>query len=138
MKQTSDKWSFILWNEIFGFSLLIVLSWLSELLRVPHYLFGEPFVPNWNRAVLRTVVILLIWGWVHVVTKRLLKRLHYLEEFIRMCGWCRRVCHQGEWLTLEKYLNSKYAMHTTHGVCPDCLKDKKEEIRKANPPLQPI
>src|SRR5579871_774434 len=112
MKQTKDNWSFILWNEAVGFSVLIILSWLSELFRIPHYLFNEPFTPDWKRAMLRTVVILLIWGWVHLITRRLLKRLHYLEEFIRMCGWCRRVCYDGEWLPMEKYLNSQYDMHT--------------------------
>jgi len=137
MNQTKNKWSFILWNETFGFSLLIALTWLAELFRIPHYIFGEQFVPNWNRAILRTVVILLIWAWVHNVTKRLLKRLHHLEEFIRMCGWCRRVCYQDKWISLEKYLDSQYDMHTTHGVCPDCLQTKKDEIRKANPPSQP-
>jgi hypothetical protein len=137
MKQTKDKWNSILWNENLGFILLIALSWLSEGLRIPHLLFGESFVPNWHRAILRTVVITLIWLWVNAVTKRLLKRLHYLEDFIRMCGWCRKVCYQGEWLTLEKYLNSKYAVHTTHGMCPDCLKQTVEEIKQANPPAQP-
>ena len=43
MKQTKDKWSFILWNEAVGFSLLIVLSWLSEIFRMPHYLFRGAF-----------------------------------------------------------------------------------------------
>jgi hypothetical protein len=133
MKNTKDKWHHILWNETFGFSLLVVLSWLSELLRIPHYLFGEPFEPNWHRALLRTVVILLVWGWVHLITKRILKRLHYLEEFVRVCGWCRKVCYQNQWLPMEKYLNTKYDMHTTHGMCPDCLKGTKQEIMDKGP-----
>jgi hypothetical protein len=128
MNQTKENWNFILWNETIGFSLLIVLSWLTELLRIPHYLFGEAFVPNWERAALRTVVIFMIWGWVRLVTKRLLKRLHYLEEFIRMCSWCRKVCRHGDWITLEKYLDSQYSVHTTHGMCPDCLKQKMSEL----------
>lgn len=118
----------ILWVEAVGFSLLIALSWLTEALRIPHYLFGEPFAPDWHRAVLRTVVILLIWTWVHFLTRRLLTRLHYLEEFLRICSWCRRVCHEEEWLELEKYFNSKFATRTSHGMCPDCLKRKVEEL----------
>jgi hypothetical protein len=136
MKQTRDKWNSILWNENLGFAFLIGLSWLSEALRIPHYLFGEAFAPNWHRAILRTIVIVVIWAWVHLVTKRLLKRLHHLEEFIRMCGWCRKVCSHGEWLPLEKYLDSQYAMRTTHGMCPDCLKQKVVEIKQANPTAQ--
>lgn len=128
----------ILWVEACGFSFLIVMSWLTEVFRIPHYIFGEPFVPNWHRAVLRTVVIFLIWMWVYLITKRLLKRLHYLEDFLRICSWCRRVCYKDEWLALEHYFNSKFATRTSHGMCPDCLKKKVEELAlRANPPAKP-
>jgi hypothetical protein len=124
----------ILWIESFGFSLLIALSWLTEIARIPHFIFGEAFTPNWDRAVLRTVVIMLIWAWVYVATKRLLKRLHYLEDFLRICGWCRRVCDDGQWLELEKYFSSKFATTTTHGMCPDCLAKKIKEIESLRVP----
>lgn len=124
-----SKENSILWIESFGFSLLIVLSWLTEVVRIPHFIFGESFTPNWERAVLRTIVISLIWTWVYVATRRLLKRLHYLEEFLRICSWCRKVCHEGQWLELEKYFSSKFATTTTHGMCPECLEKKLKEIQ---------
>jgi hypothetical protein len=130
MTKTKKRWNSILWIEGFGFCLIILLSWLTEIIRIPHLLFGESFVPNWNRAVLRTVVISLIWLWVNLATRRLLKRLHYLEEFMRICGWCRKVCYEGEWVAMEKYISSNFSTQTTHGMCPDCLKKGKEEIWK--------
>jgi hypothetical protein len=138
MKQITDKENSILWIEAFGFSLLILLTWLTELVRIPHALFGEAFTPDWRRAVLRTVVILLVWTSVHVATRRLLQRLHYLEEFLRICGWCRKVCHDGEWLTMEDYFNSKFATRTSHGMCPECLKKGVDQLKsKVNPPAAP-
>ena len=127
----------ILWIESFGFSLLIVLSWLVEVARIPHFVFGEVFTPNWNRAMLRTVVISLIWTWVHLATRRLLKRLHYLEEFLRICSWCRKVCENGQWLELEKYFSSKFATTTTHGMCPECLEKRLKEIAALQPTIGP-
>jgi hypothetical protein len=128
----------ILWVEAFGFSLMIALSWLTEVFKIPHYLFNEPFTVNWHRAALRTVVILLIWSWVYWLTHRLLKRLHHLEEFLRICSWCRRVCHDEEWLELEAYFNSKFSTRTSHGMCPDCLKKKVEELTlNDNPATKP-
>jgi hypothetical protein len=121
----------ILWVEATAFSLIITLSWLTEAIRLPHLIYGEQFTPNWKRAILRTVVILLIWLWVNLATRKLLKRLHYLEEFLRVCSWCRKVDYQGEWLDMEKYLKSKFATKTSHGMCPDCLKKKKDEIAAA-------
>lgn len=128
MKQTRRQGNNVLWAQTFGFTLIIVLSWLTEALRIPHYLFNEPFTPNWHRAILRTIVLATIWACVHVSTRQLLKRLHYLEEFLRVCGWCRRVCHEGEWLEMEKYFKSKFDARTTHGMCPDCLKKHVREI----------
>ena len=126
--QAQGKSNRILWVEAAAFSLIIALSWLTEMVRIPHLLFGETFTPNWHRAVLRTVVVLLIWLWVNLATRQLLKRLHYLEEFLRVCSWCRKVGYQGEWLDMEKYLKTKFATKTSHGVCPNCLQQKKDEI----------
>lgn len=134
MTQRNKKSNRILWVEAFGFSLLIALSWLTEAVHIPHLIYGEQFTPNWRRAILRTVVVLLIWIWVHLMTKRLLKRLHYLEEFLRICSWCRKVCQDDEWLEMESYFNSKFATKTSHGMCPDCLKKKVQEIEAANMP----
>jgi hypothetical protein len=130
MKSTQGRTNSILWIEGFGFSILVVFSWLTEVTRIPHFLFNEPFTPNWHRSLLRTIVIALIWTWVHRATRRLLKRLHHLEEFLRICGWCRKVCHDGNWLTLEEYFNSKFATQTSHGMCPECLKKGVQELQK--------
>jgi hypothetical protein len=135
MNTSQKSSSSVLWIEAFGFSIIILLSWLTEVLRIPHFLFGEPFVPNWHRAVLRTVVVSLIWIWVHLATKRLLRRLHYLEDFLRICSWCRKVCYDGEWLTMEKYFDSRFATRTSHGMCPECLKKGAKELESLkNPP----
>ena len=127
MKKNKGRNS-ILWIEGGGFFFLIVMSWLVEVFRIPHYLFGEPFVPNWHRAILRTVVLSLIWAWVFFLTRRILKRMHHLEEFLRICSWCRKVCDDDQWLKLEDYFNSRFATRTSHGMCPECLKKKVEEL----------
>jgi len=126
--QAQGKSNRILWVEAIAFLMIIALSWLTEAIRIPHLLYGESFTPNWNRAILRTVVIVLIWIWVHLATRQLLKRLHYLEEFLRVCGWCRKVSYGNEWIEMESYLKSKFATKTSHGMCPDCLRRKKDEI----------
>lgn len=137
MKKITGRNS-ILWIEALGFSFLIAMSWLAEVFKIPHYLFNEPFVANWHRAILRTVVILLIWGWVYFLTWRMLKRLHELEEFLRICSWCRKVCDDEEWLKLEDYFSSKFAMRTSHGMCPECLKKKVQELaQQENTPNGP-
>jgi len=62
----------------------------------------------------------------------LLRRLHYLEEFLRVCSWCQKVSSGNEWMGMETYLKTKFATKTSHGMCPDCLRKKKEEIVAAD------
>ena len=130
MEQTKKQGDSILWIEALGFSIIITLSWVTELVRLPHLIYGEPFEANWKRALLRTIVISLVWLWVHVTTKRLLKRLHYLEGFLRVCGWCRKVGHDDEWLTMEKYFSSRFDTRTTHGMCPECVQKGVDELKQ--------
>ena len=96
MTPTKKSGDSILRQEAFGFSLIIVLSWATEVFQFPHLLFDEPVFFNWHRAGLRTAVVLTIWIWVHLETKRILKRLHHLEDFLLVCSWCRKVGYEGE------------------------------------------
>jgi hypothetical protein len=110
----------ILQREAFGFAALILGVWIAEFIHLPHLLFGEAAVVNWTRALLRSVFILLIWGGVYLMTRHLVRRLHELEEFLRLCSWCRRIEHNGKWLTIEEFFNSRLATETSHGICPEC------------------
>ena len=132
----------ILKQEATGFSLIILLSWATEAFRIPHLLFGEPVEFNWQRALLRSLIVAIIWIWVHLTTKKILTRLHHLEEFLLVCSWCRKVGYEGKWLTMEEYFGSKFSTETSHGICPDCAQKNlgrlSAQIENAtNPPNQP-
>lgn len=114
-----------------GFSIIIFLTWLAEFIHLPHLLYNEPDVFLWSRVLVRTAVMLVIWTWVHFSAKRLLSRLHHLEEFLLVCSWCRKVGHQGEWLTMEEYFGSKFATATSHGICPACSREMLAQHHKA-------
>ncbi len=50
------------------------------------------------------------------------------ETFVRMCGWCKRMEHDGRWKELEEALRDSAALGDpplpmlTHGICDDCTK----------------
>ena len=98
--------------EAAGFLFIILLSWGVAYFDAPRYIFGDPPTFNWQRAILRTAVILPIWAWVHFTTRALLKRLRYLEEFLHVCAWCRKVGHQDQWLTMEEAPSSTRKLPT--------------------------
>lgn len=111
---------FILWIEGCGFSLIIAIVWITEFFHVSYLLFAEPPGFNLARPIARSIVILCVWAAVHLSTRRLLKRLHHLEEYLLVCAWCRKIGHEGDWITMESYFGSALSTPTTHGICPEC------------------
>jgi hypothetical protein len=116
----------LLLYELIGFVLIIVFSWLDEFLNLSHLLFGggTPH-PNWREAATETVTILCVATPVLMLTRRLLTRLFYLESFLRVCAWCKRISRGDQWVSLEDYLTTGFDTKTTHGICPDCLERVK-------------
>lgn len=115
---------FILRWQALGFSALLVVMWIVEILRLPHHFFGESPEFQWSRVLARTAMLTVVWLIVHLTTRRLLQRLHELEKFLLICSWCRRVGHNGEWLTTEDYFSSRFSTETSHGICPGCAEQQ--------------
>jgi hypothetical protein len=110
----------VLWIECIGFAVLLVISWLDELVRLPQVLFGGAALANWREAAIESTVILIVWFAVFVATRRVLKRFYYLEEQLKMCGWCRKLEHGGDWVSLKDYLEKELGVETSLGICSNC------------------
>ena len=124
---TRRRPSTILAYEVVGFLAIIALSWMNELLGVPSLIFGSDHLGGWHESLLETAIILLVAVPVIVLTRRLVARLHYLEEFLRLCAWCRKLHLDNEWVPVEEFLQRKFDSRTSHGICPAC----RAELRKA-------
>jgi hypothetical protein len=123
--------SWVLWYECLGFGLLLLFSWLNELLDLPHLLFGgEAHACDFRDSLIESAVIVLIWAVVFVLTKRLVAHLLYLEGFLRVCAWCRKVGYDGQWMGLEEYFARGFHVETTHGMCPQCLRKVEDDIKE--------
>ncbi len=116
---------------------MLACIWIAEFIHLPHLLYGVPAVVEPGRASVRTAVVLAIWAWVHFSTRRLLRRLHELEEFLIMCSWCRKISHDGKWLTTEEFFGSQLATSTSHGVCPECASQQMIALRANRVPTRP-
>jgi hypothetical protein len=120
----------VLWYECIGFGMLIMLSWVGGAQHWAEYLFGGKLqAGNWRDSAMETVLILCIWGVVFGLTKKLVNHLHYLEGFIRVCAWCRKVGYEDNWVKLEHYFAEGFHIQTTHGMCPECLRQLEEDTR---------
>ena len=111
----------ILWYQSLGFLVIIALSWLDELISLPRRLFGGlPTAPDWHEAALETALTLAVWLAVFLVTRKLLRRLYYVERLVRICPSCRRVGNGDEWMPMEEYFARGFDQRTSHALCLDC------------------
>ncbi|HOX53442.1 MAG TPA: hypothetical protein PKY05_18325, partial [Fibrobacteria bacterium] len=85
-----------------GLAVIVLISWLDEVTNLTGRLFGIPYIPNWHEALLESVIVLGVGLPIVAVTRRLTRRLHYLEGFVKMCAWCRKVEDHGRWTSVEE------------------------------------
>ena len=115
--------------EIAGFGGIALLLWLDEALDIPHRLLGAPPTPiNVTECVLESALVLLLGLAVLQVTRRLLRRIGYLEGILSICSYCKRIRSGDEWIQLEQYIDSHSDAVFSHGICPECLKERREDI----------
>jgi response regulator NasT len=73
------------------------------------------------------------WGKLQALNKELEKRnaqlqravdrIETLHELLPVCAWCGRKVQRedGQWVSIESYIESHSTTELTHGICPDCL-----------------
>jgi hypothetical protein len=107
--------------EAAGFTLIIAIIWLDELLDLPRLMFHAAPTPlRLGEGVLESVLTLLVGVTVVSITYRAFRRIEYLESLVVMCAWCRRVRSGEDWLSVEEFLERQHNSRTTHGICRSC------------------
>jgi hypothetical protein len=131
MKKNTQLTRIVLYQNL-GFLGIMIICYLDELLKLPSLIFsGHPFAFMYRRSTLEILLVLAVWFLVSVSTRRILERIRYLEKFMRVCAWCRRINYQGEWMPLEKFMQQGFDTPTTHGICTECLHQQHAAIEKA-------
>lgn len=111
----------ILGLELFGFGAVIFVLWLDEYIDVPFRFFGAlPTPARPQEFWFEAVIVLLVATAVVAATLWVFRRLRFLEGFIQVCAWCRKVEVDGDWIAFEQYLKRAHDVHSTHGICPTC------------------
>jgi len=131
MKKNSQLTRIVLYQNL-GFLCILALSYLDDVLKLPTLIFSEhPFALMYRRSTLDILLVLAVWFVVSASTRRVLERIRYLERFMRVCAWCRRINFKGEWMPLEEFMRQGFDTPTTHGICTTCLEKQQAAIAKA-------
>ena len=130
MKANSQLTRIVLYQNL-GFVGIMAICYLDELIKLPSLIFSDdPFAFVFSRTTLDMLMVLAVWLLVSASTRRILERVRYLEKFMRVCSWCRKIDYKGEWMRLEDFMQQGFDTPTTHGICPECLKRQKEAIER--------
>jgi hypothetical protein len=114
-----------------GFLCILIICYLDELLHLPALIFSEhPFAQLYRQSTLNILLVLAVWFLVSRSTRRILERITYLEKFMRVCAWCRRIHFKGEWMPLEEFMRQSFDTPTTHGICLQCLTRQQAAVER--------
>jgi DNA-binding response OmpR family regulator len=61
----------------------------------------------------------------HIELKKAREEIKTLRGLLPTCAWCRRIRNEdGNWESIEKYVQEHTEADFSHGMCPDCLSEK--------------
>lgn len=102
---------------------LVAVFGLDEYWGLAERMFGgaERDVARHTEFILEAGAACMLAGACAVAYRRLAAREHALSELLTVCAWCRRVSVDGQWITIEAFLESREGARTSVGLCPSCL-----------------
>lgn len=118
----------ILLYEAIGFALVIGVIWADETLDLPYYLLGVPGTLRWPEALLESGLVFLLGVLTLGLTYRDLARIRYLEGFLPVCSYCKKIRAGEHWIPIEQYVSDHSAAYFSHGLCPTCLRREFPEF----------
>jgi len=104
-----------------GFLGLIALLALDEFWDLPARSFGidlKPIRPS--DFSLKVAFVLGLFVLVLAVLRQAIHRINRLSHMLTMCAWCRRVALNGEWVSIDHFLQQRRNTTSSVGLCPDC------------------
>jgi hypothetical protein len=115
--------------ETLGFILVALTLWGDEFTDLPRRIIGKDPTPvNYPELVLETGIIILLGVLVVAVTLRLLRRIKYLEGFLLVCSYCKKINLNGKWIPLDEFIAENTELSLSHGLCPECEKEEFESL----------
>jgi len=124
----------VLLYESIGFGAIILLLWTNEVFDLPYVLFGAPATPiNWVECVEETICVLLLAVVIMSLTRNNINKIKYLEGFLPVCSFCKRIRVNDRWIPIEVYISDHSEAVFSHGYCPECAQKYIMDDLDSNP-----
>ncbi len=117
----------LLWHAL-GFATIVLVLWSDQFFNLAYNWFGrETQGVDYTDAAIKSVIVVFLWMFSAYKIFQILSRLSYLESFMHICAWCRKIEKDNQWLTLEQHLTHETGKKASHGICPECAKKLEKE-----------
>lgn len=126
--------------QLIGYGILLFLITGDEIFDFPHNIFGTAPTPiNWAETFIEGTYIVLLCAFTVYLSFHFLKRIKFLEGFLPICSYCKKIRKENEWTSLEKYMSDHSEAFFSHSLCPDCAEKYYGEYlhqEKGHPPVK--
>ena len=123
MREKQRKRLILVSGEIVGFTLVLTVIWLNEIVDLPGLLLGaEPSPINWRESLIESLLIITLGTIVVYRSWKQLGELYKISGFLPVCANCKRIRLNDEWIPLETYMYEINNTPVSHGMCPSCMK----------------
>jgi len=123
MKRSHQHTSYlppILTLAVAGFLGLIAVFALDEYWDLPARSFGAVLKPmRPYEFSIKVIVVLCLFITVLGVLREAILRIKRLSHMLTLCAWCRRVSIDGEWISIDQFLQQRKNTTSSVGLCAD-------------------
>lgn len=117
----------LLWHGL-GFVTIVMVLWADKLFQIGQHLgVSEENTESYLEVSAKSGVVVLLWMFSAYKVYLIVSRLSYLESFLHVCAWCRKIEMKNKWLTVEQHFAQQTGGKASHGICPDCASKVVEE-----------
>lgn len=118
--------------EIVAFGFIIAMTWIDEVLDIPHMFLGAISTPvNWRESLFESIIMIIVGAIVVNYTSKIFSRMKYLEGLLPICASCKNIRDKdGQWHQIESYIRDRSGSEFSHGICPDCADKLYPELSK--------
>jgi hypothetical protein len=121
----------ILLSQFIILLLFLLMTFLNEMIDLPHYLLGDAptsVTQRMGEMFIELFVFVVIVSLEGLLVNHLLKRIRILEGFLPICANCKKIRNEDQWQQIEEYITDHSLARFSHSMCPDCLKKFYPEL----------
>lgn len=122
----------VLLYQALAFAAVIAFIWANEVFDLPHLILGSPATKvNLREAVFESgctaILALMVLGF----TRKFLSHIKYLEGFIVVCAFCKKVrVGEDTWVPIEEFVRDRAPVEFSHSLCPSCAQEHYRDFLK--------